>query len=305
MPNVLTVIQGLLWKRQKAPVTEVVRYYTKAPGTAYVLPADEEEKQRLKLQHAYSTRALGYMQAPVSLEDDDFVLESGAGTGDWVLEVAERQPKCVQFIGIDIESRLFPTQTLIPSNVQFEVQSILNLPTDWTNKFKYIHQRLLVVALRIAEWDRAIKEIHRVIQPGGWVELVEIDQWVSGPVTDIAQSIFRQVAESRGTVPRPGVGNALKKRLEESGFVNIHIGVHSTPLGEWAGEDGRDCKNSTLSVLRGIKPRVLEAGGFNLVDNGDMYDDLLKRVEEEMNSIPGGRVEWVVAYAQKRSAELS
>lgn len=60
------------------------RIYTKAKGTVYSLPHDEEERDRLTLQNSillktYDNRVL---HAPVELSDNDWVLDSGSGTGD-------------------------------------------------------------------------------------------------------------------------------------------------------------------------------------------------------------------------------
>lgn len=78
-----------------------VRLYTKSPGTAYLLPSDEEERtrsvpsqsffydiefdvgrDRLTRQHALINRVFGgLLHAPVKLTDEDIVLESATGTG--------------------------------------------------------------------------------------------------------------------------------------------------------------------------------------------------------------------------------
>ncbi|KAH9841078.1 uncharacterized protein C8Q71DRAFT_743255 [Rhodofomes roseus] len=50
-----------------------------------------------------------------------------------------------------------------------------------TGRFKLVHQRLLIAALRSWEWTVALREIFRVLQPGGWVQLGEVGPWKAGP----------------------------------------------------------------------------------------------------------------------------
>ncbi|KAJ3861512.1 hypothetical protein EV359DRAFT_1484, partial [Lentinula novae-zelandiae] len=78
--------------------------------------------------------------APAELEHSDQVLESGTGTGIWLLSLAETIPPTISFTGIDIHTRLFPQE--FPSNVSFIQRSITNLPAEWTKRFKIVNQCL-------------------------------------------------------------------------------------------------------------------------------------------------------------------
>ena len=79
-------------------------------------------------------------------------------------------------VAVDIEPRLFPTSH--PKNIEFRVESVTQLPSDWSNSFSLVHQRLLLAALQIPEWPTALGEIYRVLRPGGWVQLAESSGWV-------------------------------------------------------------------------------------------------------------------------------
>ena len=49
------------------------------------------------------------------------------------------------------------------------------LPNEWNAFFDVVHQRYVANALRAADWKLALSEFHRVLKPGGALQLVEID----------------------------------------------------------------------------------------------------------------------------------
>ncbi|KAF9058990.1 hypothetical protein BDP27DRAFT_1143624, partial [Rhodocollybia butyracea] len=73
--------------------------------------------------------------------------------------------------GIDISQCLFPTQP--PQNITFAVHTVTNLPESWSNRFKLANQRLLIGALTSDQWGTALRELYRVLKPGGWIQLLE------------------------------------------------------------------------------------------------------------------------------------
>lgn len=75
--------------------------------------------------------------------------------------------------GLDMAD-MFPT-TIRPENVKFELHNILNGLPYPDQTFDYVHMRLLITGLRTEEWPIVIAEIHRVLKPGGLVQLVESD----------------------------------------------------------------------------------------------------------------------------------
>lgn len=162
-----------------------------------------------------------------------------------------------------------------------------------------MHQRLLRAALRTTEWIEALMEIYRVLKPGGWLQLVEGNGWVAGPVINTFRSILVKLAASRGIEIQLDAVPKLKKYLEDSGFVDLHIVCRSMPIGEWAGQDGIDARDNLLSLYRGIKAPVLAAGGFGIVQDENMYDALLDQAKHEMNSTPSAECHWISICAQK------
>src|ERR1700761_2344905 len=156
--------------------------------------------------------------APVELGENDKVLDVGTGPGGvfrlpialfvmfgilglWVLDLATSVDSSTQMIGVDIETRLFPASP--PKNIQFRVESVTNLPAEWSNTFSLVHQRLLVVALQVPQWPTALSEIYRVLRPGGWVQIAESTPWhddieyPAWPCLAKLAALYRAVARSR------------------------------------------------------------------------------------------------------------
>lgn len=78
-----------------------------------------------------------------------------------------------EMTGVDMAD-MFPT-TIRPENVKFELLNILDGLPYPDNTFDFVHMRLMIIAFRSTEWPLVLKEIFRVLKPGGLVQLVESD----------------------------------------------------------------------------------------------------------------------------------
>lgn len=81
------------------------------------------------------------------------------------------------FTGID-KVYLFP-KCIYPPNVSFQQLDVMDgLPFE-DNSFDFVSLRLFVLAFTKTDYDDALKEIYRVLKPGGVVQLMEVDLIVS------------------------------------------------------------------------------------------------------------------------------
>jgi len=271
------------------------RYYTNHThvGAKYVLPADEEERNRLEKQHQLLKELWGGELLPpdVELEEGDKVLDSACGPGFWVLDLSTSAPKDVQIHGYDIEPRLLPA--FHPQNTIFTVHSMLDHFASWTNKFAVAHQRLTLAALDWPGWQITLHNLFRVLKPGG--ALVIVDQarasWHlpdDAPVeTSIPYTHRLEVVVERLFVARNlliNCGERLPWLIREAGFEDVEVERRTarfTPAGE-----GEGWRENALGVARGLKGPVLKAGGFGLIHNETEWDDLVAHVEEEWKQHP-------------------
>ncbi|KAJ3992332.1 hypothetical protein F5050DRAFT_1811586 [Lentinula boryana] len=246
------------------------RYYG---SKQYLLPADNIETNRLNAQHNIVNNALNGMLyvASTNLTTGDRVLESAAVSGIWAFEFFEQN--CADGIVLDIEcidisSAQFPCAH--PPQIHFSVNSIVDLPNEWEKVFVFAHQRFLVLALNACLWHSAVSELLRVIRPGGWVELVEIEardfrSWSVGPNWPLY----------------------LPEVLKKAGFLDVVCETKCVPIG---GEEDdtphkvADIKGYSSELWRevwmGMKGPVMEAG------------KAVKTVEEYEALVQDSATEW-------------
>lgn len=213
-----------------------------------------------------------------------------------MLEFASEVSDQVEIQGIDIASRLFPAS--YPANVHLSTQSIISLPIDWTSKYAYAHQRLLLGALTIDMWKSALSEIFRALKPGGWVELVETSGRIPhvGPCSIKLESMkFALYAHKNLLVDHKKQLNGL---LVGAGFVDINCIDHPVPIGESAGEHGLDARTNFTDVVSAMKTPMLNAGGFGLVVTEEEFEQDIINMKEEWKQ-SDGTIEVFTYYAQK------
>ncbi|KAI8979010.1 S-adenosyl-L-methionine-dependent methyltransferase [Pilobolus umbonatus] len=143
------------------------------------------------------------------------VLDVGCGSGSWLMDMATEFPSA-QFIGID-QASLFPTD-IRPPNVEFKKVNILNgLPYE-DNTFDVVQMRLFLFAFNKYQWVQSMKEIYRVLKPGGFIQLLEVQ--MIDPGDEIVQSFGNKVKEiMESNDCDPEICSKLPSLIESSGFV--------------------------------------------------------------------------------------
>ncbi|KAI9254350.1 S-adenosyl-L-methionine-dependent methyltransferase [Helicostylum pulchrum] len=186
-------------------VLENGRMYYANEKIAYILPRDIDECVRLEKQH-YGLKSLfqSNFNAPVKkqLEEGITVLDAGCGPGYWTLDMAKEYPNS-KFRGVDV-SNFFPLKSK-PDNCEFVIGNITETLPYKDNTFDYIHQRMLLLGLTNSSWDKCLKELLRVLKPGGYIEI--IDNTVSS------------MLESRD-IPAD-IPLQLEERMNRAGYVNL------------------------------------------------------------------------------------
>ena len=221
-------------------------------------------------------------------------LDADGKLATWLMDFVAEVPSTVKVHGMDIEGKRFPQSH--PDNVSFSVGSVLSLPQDWTSKFDLVHQRLVMAALRREDWPVAIGEIHRVLKPGGWVQLGEYGFWGFniGPWTDKLFRLYSLLYKQNGLVLR--VHAEIPDMLREAGFTSVNTERRGYPWGGAKGKEGRDC---LVEHFRSVKAQIMRFGGLGLVKSDDEIEELILNMEKEVEHADGAEAEIMYTWAQK------
>ncbi|KAH0430084.1 methyltransferase domain-containing protein [Colletotrichum camelliae] len=210
------------------------RYHAYREGQ-YVLPNDDQEQERLDLQHHIWRLLLGGRTYTAPLPDPASeaaeglrVLDLGTGTGIWAIDLADEFPTADVF-GVDLS----PIQPeWVPTNCKFHVD---DYEDDWTyreeERFDYIHGRAL--SGTSSDWARFYDRVMGGLKPGGWVEMQEYDAWIFSDDDSFDRAIWTKewvtkLDDASKTYGKQiNVARFHKQWMIEAGFEDI-------PIGPWA-----------------------------------------------------------------------
>ncbi|CAO3615525.1 unnamed protein product [Cunninghamella blakesleeana] len=250
----------------------------------YYLPNDEEELDRLVGQH-FAMKSLfdGYnfnsrVKDYVTLDHGAKILDCGCGPGTWIMDVATEYPNC-QLTGLDM-CDLFPT-SIRPVNVNFEVGNVLKGLPYPDNTFDFINFRFFILVLRKYEWEIALKELYRVLKPGGCLESMECDQhvlgndifnWAGSKITELMVELDQ---EPYIVQKLPDIFNTLNFELLDTVKKVAVIGGNN-PLGK---EFLWDVVNIYRSIKHKIAPKLK-------INDSRTFESFLEKLQIECNESP-------------------
>ncbi|KAK1621931.1 S-adenosyl-L-methionine-dependent methyltransferase [Colletotrichum phormii] len=211
------------------------RTYHKFRDGKYHFPNDEEENERLDLQHhifdlSFDSK-LGLSPPNEPESNVGRVLDLGTGTGIWAMDFGDEHPGA-EVTGVDLS----PIQPqFVPPNVKFEVDDIED---SWTysRPFDYIHSRMMNSS--ISKWEEYIRQSFENLTPGGWLELQEFGLPLSDDDTlkeehALYQSM-KHLGEAAAKTDHAFVDlDALKPMLEAAGFVDVSELRFKWPSNTW------------------------------------------------------------------------
>lgn len=152
----------------------------KTPNT-YVIDAESgAEMARLIDQDKFITKCMGGLFPEIpELAKVRSTLDAACGPGGWAQEMAYTYPD-MRVVGIDISQRMIEyakalSQVQGLDNVEFRVMDLLK-PLDFPDaSFDLINARFLMSFLHADTWVPVMKELMRVLRPGGTIRFTESD----------------------------------------------------------------------------------------------------------------------------------
>ncbi|KAK1993100.1 S-adenosyl-L-methionine-dependent methyltransferase [Colletotrichum falcatum] len=217
------------------------RYHAYREGQ-YVLPNDDQEQERLDLQHHIWRLLLGgnLFTAPLPSPDHDDaagmrILDLGTGTGIWAIDMADEYPSA-HIYGVDLS----PIQPeWVPTNCKFHVD---DYEDEWTYRedehFDYIHGRAL--SGTSSDWARFYDRVMGGLKPGGWVEMQEYDAWIFSDDDSFDRAVWTKEwvnkldEASKLYGKQINVAKHHKQWMIEAGFEDVQELVYRIPIGPWA-----------------------------------------------------------------------
>ncbi|KAG8953834.1 hypothetical protein FRC04_001464 [Tulasnella sp. 424] len=290
----------------------------------YMLPADAPEHCRLDMQHEMLKKKMNGLWlrpdavhralAPKQTEVPS-ILDVGAGSGCWVLDVAKLFPHA-DVVGIDLAPANLNSPP--PPNCRFECDDVNLGLEQYYGSFDVVNARC--VSSGIADYRAFLEDVGQVLRPGGVFQSIECDLQLYDdqfrPITartedDPGFSWTQKIAlaslcamEARG----PGIraGPQIPKWLREMEGVWEETGekVLWIPIGPW-GEDSLGersryvaelMRQDALRFTSSVRPLLLTAGYFE-----ETLDLWTERVHDELRHLRKRMyIRWICAWGIKR-----
>ncbi|KAL6893259.1 S-adenosyl-L-methionine-dependent methyltransferase [Trichoderma evansii] len=247
--------------------TETVSYHGRTfqqhalVNKIYFAPIDEEEMAQSGELHSMLRMVFDNRLIFPPVNRPKVILECGFGAGDWSVDVAEQYPDA-EVIGLDISPHMIPEE--LPDNLDLQVDDLNGDFTFPSNHFDVIHSQLMAGGIRANRWQSYLKDIYRVLQPGGWCQMVEMyfnaqsDNGTLSP--DHALSRWSSgYLDAMHPQKDPRAALRLKDWMKNAGFVDIESRLLTLPMCPWP-SDPRDHEIGTLNA--GIVSQLLYSMGL-------------------------------------------
>ncbi|CAG8760834.1 23171_t:CDS:2, partial [Gigaspora margarita] len=220
------------------------RRFHNVENIVYHLPNDEDEIDRLHIQH-FLIRYI--WQSNFSAPVEHILSKPGARILDIGYPLS-------QVIGLDISSYQ-PTQ-IKPRNFEFiRANAQEGLPFD-NNTFDFVFQRFLFIGYTIEKWSYVINEIVRVLKPGGYLELCEPSNvFDGGPATQCLWNYGGKLEN-------------INKEVKKSYFGKQHNNLEFSKVNT----------GNAINALFSLKPFLTRT----LQVSDEEYDELVKTCEKEL-----------------------
>ncbi|EEH47087.2 uncharacterized protein PADG_03185 [Paracoccidioides brasiliensis Pb18] len=142
----------------------------------YLITRTKAESDRLDMQHQACHENMGFLLHPdIPQRDNMRIADVGTGTGIWLRDLSKLLPKTCRLDGFDISLAQVPDRDVFPSDINYYVQDILEpFPDNFLGQYDVVHVKLLVMGLKVNEWELAIRNLKKLLRPGGFLQWTDI-----------------------------------------------------------------------------------------------------------------------------------
>ncbi|KAI1262493.1 S-adenosyl-L-methionine-dependent methyltransferase [Xylariaceae sp. FL1019] len=198
----------------------------------YVFPRDFHDNNRINLQHYQWVQLFGYHLNPqIPTGNPNLrIADVGTGTGIWLTDLSTRLPTTAKLEGLDISLEALPPLDLVPSNVSFRQFDIKkDIPEELIGVYDVVHIRLFVFVLLDDEVPAAVRQLAKLLKPGGYLQWGELDvtSWrieTTNPNGKTeALSRLNDLLRKHDTRLVPTWIPQLEKLLKDAGLHNVQV----------------------------------------------------------------------------------
>ncbi|KXG54273.1 uncharacterized protein PGRI_074170 [Penicillium griseofulvum] len=192
---------------------------------------DSTEAQRLDEQFDLLTENIGYLLHPsvrAKMHPHARVADIATGTAAFLRDLAHDWPDAILH-GYDISTSLYPPSRTLPKNVNlYLLDARRDVPVSLYGQYDIVHVRLIAAGLTASEWGRTIRNLSRLLKPGGAMQWEECDftnvRHLPGrpeSTTDAASTMG--VMYMTAMKPRFDYGwNRLAIEMRNAGLLDVH-----------------------------------------------------------------------------------
>ncbi|KFH43721.1 hypothetical protein ACRE_055480 [Hapsidospora chrysogenum ATCC 11550] len=196
-----------------APIDEVIKALTNFQQPTLINSPIQGEIARLELANRVFHRVFDNRLIFPPVASPRNILDLGCGGGDWAVQVSEQYPDA-SVLGIDISPHMLPEDA--PDNLELQIDDLngrydVPIPRDmeqaeWSffgarftfrsDRYDVVHSQMVAGGIHANRWRSYIRDIFRVLRPGGWCQMVEI---------------YFNAQSDNGTLTRAGEDHALSR----------------------------------------------------------------------------------------------
>lgn len=253
-------------------VHEYGRTYHRYKQGSYPYPNDSRELERWDMQHDIFKWLFRNELHFAPITDPENILDLGAGTGKWAIEMGEKYPSAT-VTGTD----LAPTQPKdVPPNVWFDIEDCTE--DEWARdeeSFDLIHTQIMIGSQE--SFRKTIRTAYQYLKPkDGWLECVEPDIAVQCDDDSLASDsplrewmeLLAEAAADRYSPPRPlRYASRIAAWMRSAGYVDVKEQVYKLPVNSWPSDPafkelGRRWQINLLEAMPAVTYKLFGPDGL-------------------------------------------